>query len=715
MPPTPEQPDGSFANPVADGVDPFPLPEFTRSLRGFASVDSLGAPDHAGVFAPLLTARRAAARVTTLEGRLAAFDAARLRRGLDESIEAIAASRAPKAGAERRALRARLAELADPARIALDAMELAAADLRAAPDSGRSERWIIWIRAIQALFDGTDRFWIAVRDSAPPPRGTRRARRAAGVLLLAALGAGVPAVGRAQHVPVRIAGVPAESLLKHGFDVAGVERNAVIVIATPAQRARLDALGWRGTVVLPRGASPQRAISAQVATPTTVYRSFDDPVRGVRVFIDSLARNNSRISVDTLGLSYEGRPMLAVKVGTKGDSPSRPNVLFMATYHAREWAATEVALRLLLYLANSTGDPRIDSLLQTRDIWIMPVANPDGYQYTFNSDRLWRKTRSPQAGGNFGVDMNRNHRQNWGLDDDGSSPDPASDIYRGPSPASEIEVRNVEKFHAAHPPVATVTYHTYAGLLMYAPSATYGPLPADLPVYRTLAGTNVRSAVIDRVPGSQRTFYAPSSAWMLYTTNGEYADWASTQYGTIAFTPEMTSGYTGGDYYGFEFPDDEGMLECLFNDNLPFALDVIESARDPFGYVSPTTFFRSDRVVLESVSPDVRATIPAAAATGAHMTAPGAVGFHIDSGAGGHYTRRLISAAVNRPATVSVSAAGQTANFSVLAINGAERNETGWVSSTPFVLDSLFVVAGKYSWYTPGWRDAQVAGDTGAG
>jgi hypothetical protein len=78
--------------------------------------------------------------------------------------------------------------------------------------------------------------------------------------------------------------------------------------------------------------------------------------------------------------------------------------------------------------------------------------------------------------------------------------------------------------------------------------------------------------------------------------------------GTVTFTPELSSGYTSGFYYGFEFADDEAQLKQLFDDNLPFALDVIESARDPFGYVSATTLGHSDRIVLESVSPDVRVT-----------------------------------------------------------------------------------------------------------
>ena len=610
--------------------------------------------------------------------------------------------RVRKEGGERRALRARFEEMAAPALTALSQLERQAARLRAAAATDRDAVWRAWVGAVQTLFDGTDRLWSDVHElsGTVPARSKRRRPGVLRLLGTAIIGAGISAqLAGAQHVTVRVSGVRAESLLAHGFDVVGEERGNVLVVADPRERSRLEILGWRG---IPLRAATMQGTARGAAASARVFRSYDDPVRGVRRFIDSIAQNNPRVWVDTIGRSFEGRPMLAVKIGPKGDSPSRPNVLFMATYHAREWAATEMALRLITYLASPPpGSPRVDSLLQSRDIWIVPVANPDGYEYTFTTDRLWRKTRSPQPGGAFGVDMNRNHRHSWGLDNSGSSPDPGSEIYRGPSPASEIEVRNLEAFHASHPPVVAVSYHTYAGLLLFPPGAIYGERPADLPVYQTLAGTNLRSAVVDRLPGSARTFYSPSSAWMLYTTNGEYNDWAAAQFGTIGFTPELTSGYGFGGYYGFEFPDDESQLRQLFDDNLPFALDVIESASDPFAYVSPTTMGHSDRVVLESVSPEVRATVPSATAATATIEAGSRLGFRIDSAAGGRFTRRLVSTSSNRPVALSVTAGASTSRFSVLAINGAEPGETGW-AATGFRADSIFPLAGRYAWLSLG-------------
>lgn len=150
--------------------DAFALPEFTRSLRGFASVQALGTTTHERVFGPLMTARRAAERVHAPDSRVAAFDADRLRRGLADAIAAIAADRSGGDAATRRALEARLEEAAAPALSALRALADAAATVRSAPEATRPMAWANWCAAVQAVFDGFDRFLLAVDHAAPPDR-----------------------------------------------------------------------------------------------------------------------------------------------------------------------------------------------------------------------------------------------------------------------------------------------------------------------------------------------------------------------------------------------------------------------------------------------------------------------------------------------------------------------------------------------------------------
>jgi hypothetical protein len=108
--------------------------------------------------------------------------------------------------------------------------------------------------------------------------------------------------------------------------------------------------------------------------------------------------------------------------------------------------------------------------------------------------------------------------------------------------------------------------------------------------------------------------------------------------------------------------------------------------------------------VLESVSPFVQLTIPAAQTSGATIATPNAITYRIDTTDAGKYTRRLVAPVATRPQTVSVSAGGQTAAFTVLAVNGAELADSAWTPNQ-FVRDSLFTISGKYSWYSASGGD----------
>ncbi|MEK6612331.1 MAG: M14 family metallopeptidase [Gemmatimonadota bacterium] len=683
----------------------FVLPELTRSLRALGSARWLRDADHARLFAPLLAARRSAARVQSVEGQVAAFQPDRLRRALADGVGQMATLRHARSAPDRRAFVALLTDAGAAVWAALDAIELRAVAVGQAGATAREAAWREWVSALQQLFLAADAWWMAIvelRDGARPRGAAGDAARAIAVALLVALS---PAALLAQqHLTYRVTGVAPDSLRARGFDVVGVENGIGLVVAESGELERLRSLGAQAQLMLAPGTDRRRLLNlAAVATTPVVYRTYDDPQRGIRAWIDSLAGANPRVSVDTVGRSYEGRPILAVKIGPRGDAAARPNVLFVATHHAREWAATEMALRLIRRLATAT-DARIDSLVSQRDVWVVPVVNPDGYEYTFTNDRLWRKNRRPHAGGGVGVDLNRNHSNSWGLDDLGSSPNPVSEIYRGPSAASEPEVSALQQFHALHPPVISVSYHTYAGLLLLPPGSVNGILAADIDAYRVLAGTNARSAALDHLPGSRRTFYAPSTAWMLYPTNGEYTDWASSTFGTVSINPELSSGYGTAGYYGFEFPDDDTLLQQLFTDNLPFALDAIEMARDPAAYHSATTGLRAERLVLESASTRLRVRVPAGLASSATLSASGqSVTVSIDSAAGGRYSRRLVSlgTGAGRPATISVTAGVEKATWTQLMTAGAETGDPVWTFQN-FDVDTVLRFAGKASYRSTG-------------
>lgn len=153
-------------------------------------------------------------------------------------------------------------------------------------------------------------------------------------------------------------------------------------------------------------------------------------------------------------LADEGRGIPAIVIGGKVDGPA---VYIQATSHSREWISTSTAMALVVELLE-TQDPELRRLVEELRFFIVPVMNPDGYAFTFSPDpagRMWRKTRSPNAGSEcIGTDLNRNYDDHWsGVDLPGgaqncASTDPCSNSYQGAEVWSELESDAVRSFLA---------------------------------------------------------------------------------------------------------------------------------------------------------------------------------------------------------------------------------------------------------------------------
>jgi hypothetical protein len=515
------------------------------------------------------------------------------------------------------------------------------------------------------------------------------------VLLSAAAAAAAPAQLRIVEVP--ISGRAAlDSLARLGFEVADVRSvagalRAVIVVSAETE-SRLEQRGYRvATPALAR-------ISAGAVEDTfRAYHSFDNPATGIRATLRAWAAEDSLIHVDSVGGSYEGRPILAVKIGPAADDPARPNVLFIATHHAREWVSTAVAMKLIRWLADSGS-----AATQTHDVWVIPVENPDGYQYTFTNDRYWRKNRRLNDNGTYGVDPNRNYPAFWGLDDLGSSGWQFAETYRGTAPASEPETQAIMAFHAAHPPVVSVSYHSYSGLVLYPWGFRSGQLAPDLPRYQALAGTDLVPAVRDSVPGSPIDHYHPGPGWNLYPTNGEYTDWAYRTYGTIAFTTELTSGCcVDGLYYGFEFPDDSALVERVFRDNLPFARSLIAASGD-LARAPGASGLVPGLPRFTALWPDAWLTLDASAARPSltlRETDGGLVFRSAQTDSLHRGTLRTVWQSDLRLDAVHALRADEAGvSAELLTVAGAEPVDAGWTGARTDTVR----VAGKYSWYMTG-------------
>jgi hypothetical protein len=378
----------------------------------------------------------------------------------------------------------------------------------------------------------------------------------------------------------------AQALREKGFDVVQQEakgdKEHVELTAAQADLAGLRKLGYKPEPVRNgQGQTQLEAAKAQAAGGYTVWKSYSEP-GGIADQLKAIANANKDIvKLQSIGKSLKGQDILAAKVTTGArllPDGIKPSTLFSATQHAREWISTEVDMRLLKHVvANKAA---LKDVLNKSELWFVPVANPDGYDFTFTEgNRLWRKNlRDLNGDGKItigdGVDPNRNFPTNFHYDEEGSSSVPSSETYRGSGPASEPETKAIDGLLKRVGFEMQLNYHSYGPLLLYPIGFQVATETADNPIYEALSGTDEKPAV----PG-----YDPDLGAELYTTNGDTNDQAHFQYGTLSWTPELNEGCDG---CGFVFPDDEALVQAEFEKNLPFALDVAKSAINPVEPIS---------------------------------------------------------------------------------------------------------------------------------
>ncbi|MFS8104126.1 M14 family metallopeptidase [Lentzea alba] len=377
----------------------------------------------------------------------------------------------------------------------------------------------------------------------------------------------------------------AGELSRQGFDVAASRAKGdnveVELVLAESEQKQLAKRGIQAQVKKNKdGKSARQQAAEQAVGGFTVWRSFDEP-GGIRDQLYQIARDNRNlVKLQVLGKTGQGREIIAVKVTqAANETPdgARPAVLYSSTQHAREWISTEVNRRLLNHYVNKfkANDKDVKRLLKDTELWFVVVANPDGYQYSFDTERLWRKNlRDNDNNGVItvgdGVDPNRNFDEHWDYDNEGSSSTTASDTYRGPSRASEPETKAMQGLLDRIKPKFQSNWHSAGQWILYPQGWQTGSPEADNPIYVALAGTDAKPAIPGFDPGI--------SSDELYVTNGETTDYADVRNGTVSFTPELSEGCDG---CGFVFPDDEALVEAEFQKTLPFSLSLANSATDP--------------------------------------------------------------------------------------------------------------------------------------
>jgi len=284
-----------------------------------------------------------------------------------------------------------------------------------------------------------------------------------------------------------------------------------------------------------------RPAAAQPADFFADYRDY----RAITEHMTQLAAAApDRVGVEGIGSTLDGRTIWALHIGPRNATP----MLINGTQHAREWIAamttTCVADRLV---REYDRDPAIKKFVDSTSLYVVPVVNPDGYQWSWSNNRYWRKNRR----GGFGVDLNRNFSVGWG--GRGSSGRQGAEDYRGEGAFSENESAALRDLAKRERIALHVDFHAYGQLLLY--PWNYSPQQAKDRDRFAAIGDRMASAIYAQHEKS----YKLMQGIELYPAAGTMSDWAYGDANALSFTIELRPKMGRG---GFVLPPSEIKPTC---------------------------------------------------------------------------------------------------------------------------------------------------------
>jgi carboxypeptidase T len=296
-------------------------------------------------------------------------------------------------------------------------------------------------------------------------------------------------------------------------------------------------------------------LAAALLLPSAVSAASDFPAgyRGYHTYAETVADLNSVVAAHpsivrkfSIGRSYQGRELWAAKISDHvATDENEPEVMFDSLTHAREHITVEMNLYLLHLLANNYGtNSHITRLVNTREIFLVFMVNPDGGEYDIagGTFHFWRKNRQPIPNSSqIGVDPNRNFGYQWGCCN-GSSGDPTKDTYRGPWAWYSPEVVAYRNFVRSRVIGGTqqlrivVSWHSSGKLVLWPYGYTSTALPSTMFAadHKTFVALGKQAAALNG--------YTPMQASKLYISDGTEHDWSYHEQRIFAFTFEMGPG-----------------------------------------------------------------------------------------------------------------------------------------------------------------------------
>ena len=498
-----------------------------------------------------------------------------------------------------------------------------------------------------------------------------------------------------------------------------------------ARRTRLAAPLLAALVVLGTAAP---ATASEFPAGTTGYHSYTELTAEVAAVA---AAHPSIVSRFSIGKSYKGRDLWAVKVSDNvGVDEPEPEVMIDGGHHADEHMSVEMTLRIFHWLVDGYGhDPRITAIVDTREVWIVFLVNPDGAEFDIANGRFhfWRKNRQPTPGSSeIGTDLNRNYSYRWG-GGGRTSANPSNSAYRGPSPFSTPEDRAMRDFMASRVVGgrqqirAALTYHEFGRLVMWPYGYTKTNVPGDM-----TAQDHAALARIGRTMAASNG-YTPQQASDLYVSSGTSRDYQYGVYRIFPYTIELSPrGYL-----------DDSQIAAETGRNKESVLYLLERAWCPLGALGAAVrtarcgAFDDDLEVFRgwTVDPDGTDTATAAGrfsrgnpeATASHgpkqlgTTPSGAKGYVTGTKAGPKPGANDLDGrtTIRSPAIALPAIAGQRLTFAYVFAHAATSSGADTLRAIVERSDgtraTVFQVNGRPADVDGAWRTASVSLDAFAG
>ncbi|XP_070578451.1 carboxypeptidase B-like [Ptychodera flava] len=284
------------------------------------------------------------------------------------------------------------------------------------------------------------------------------------------------------------------------------------------------------------------------------YKTYDE----IAQWVKEKATTYSSIAQDFVfsESSYEGRELRALKI-SGGTGTDKPVIWIEGGIHAREWISPATVMFITdELLADYSKDGEVKDLLDTYDLYVHPLMNPDGYEYTRSDVRMWRKTRAINVNSTcIGVDGNRNFEYEWG--GNGSSSNPCSGSYRGEAPNSEPEVRVVTDYlknlkSSGRDIALFLDFHSYGQIWLTPYSFTGNFVPPEPDYTEQMTMADAACAATFNMHGKEYT-YGPCGV-ILYEAAGNANDFG---YGTVGAVYSFVVELRDNGEHGFLLPEDQ--------------------------------------------------------------------------------------------------------------------------------------------------------------